>query len=429
MPKAAGQEGWAPMKRDRRPEDVSMKVRVWFSLLLVLLSVAAAAQRPPSDLHLHGDHWTAWNPPVPPADAQVYVVEQADTLWTLAQRFYGDPYLWPQIWEQNQYVLDAHWIYPGDPLIIPGAQAAASDPTGVAGPPLDSGEAAAGEAGAAGEEDPFASSIDGSGPAASSRSVVSGSDGPIPLGYASDIYCTGFIAGLDEAFAYSIASSEYEFLTPSLQPGVGTTIAGAFGKAETEKVGLAVGDIAYLDGGRADGLSPGELLTAVVPGVKVSHPRSNDTIGRFYRYVGRLRVLSAQESTSIAEVVLACDPVPVGAQLKVFEPEPVPLRRLTPMRPVNFPATADEVEGGASIVFSKDQILTLGRGHLVFVDRGEDDDVAPGDVFTVYRRAKRGFPPIVLGEVGILSVHRSTALARILESRYTVYIGDALLPK
>ena len=35
-------------------------------------------------------------------------------------------------------------------------------------------------------------------------------------------------------------------------------------------------------------------------------------------------------------------------------------------------------------------------------------------------------PPIVLGELGILSVFEATSLARILRSRYAVYIGDPL---
>src|SRR6185295_9462414 len=31
----------------------------------------------------------------------------------------GNPYLWPQIWDRNRCITDAHWIYPGDALIIP----------------------------------------------------------------------------------------------------------------------------------------------------------------------------------------------------------------------------------------------------------------------------------------------------------------------
>ena len=30
-----------------------------------------------------------------------------------------NPYLWPQIWDQNRYITDAHWIYPGDPSSCP----------------------------------------------------------------------------------------------------------------------------------------------------------------------------------------------------------------------------------------------------------------------------------------------------------------------
>jgi hypothetical protein len=35
-------------------------------------------------------------------------------------------------------------------------------------------------------------------------------------------------------------------------------------------------------------------------------------------------------------------------------------------------------------------------------------------------------PPVVIGELAILSVHKSSSVAKIIESRYPVYIGDRL---
>src|SRR3954454_301454 len=95
--------------------------RTGFVLAAVLVAGSvspSAASRPPHGLHLVGDHWTAWNPPTPAATDQVHVVAKGDKLWGLAAKYYGNAYLWPQIWEKNKYVLDAHWIYPGDPLIL-----------------------------------------------------------------------------------------------------------------------------------------------------------------------------------------------------------------------------------------------------------------------------------------------------------------------
>ena len=87
--------------------------------LALILSPALSAQSPPKNLKLVGDHWTAWDPPpVVEEGADVYIIQSGDTLWDLAEQFYSDPYLWPQIWERNQYILDAHWIYPGDPLVM-----------------------------------------------------------------------------------------------------------------------------------------------------------------------------------------------------------------------------------------------------------------------------------------------------------------------
>ena len=47
-------------------------------------------------------------------------VEGRESLWVLAQKYYGNPLQWPAIAEANaQTIKDAHWIYPGEVLVIP----------------------------------------------------------------------------------------------------------------------------------------------------------------------------------------------------------------------------------------------------------------------------------------------------------------------
>ncbi len=395
-----------------------------------VVAVAGAQDPPPGDLHLEGDHWTAWNPPSEiPEGVQVHVVQPGDTFWSIAQEYLGDPHLWPQIWEQNQWVLDSHWIYPGDPLLLAGTAVADAyvESEDVMAPPLDEAMVADEGFPGAGDQAPLDSSTYG---IADPEPTA-----PVPLGHESDIYCTGYIGDEDEVFPFHIAASEYDFLSPQLDIRQSSNLEGEFGKAETEKFGLGLGDIVYIEGGRADGLSAGELLTAVDRRKVLRHPRTRERLGRVYQYLGRLRVLSTQTDTSIAEVTELCAPMPVGTSLKYFEPEPIPLRRMTPMRPVNYPARAEDLEGAPTIIGSIEgqttglDLVTLGTGYLVLIDNGAAQDVAPGDIYTIYRFGRRGFPPIVLGELGVLSVFENTSLARILRSRYAIYIGDPLQSK
>ena len=395
---------------------------------MVSLGVSAvdAADRPPKGLHRVGDHWTAWNPPAPDPAVQVYTIVKGDTLWSLAKKYHGDPYLWPQLWEKNQYILDAHWIYPGDPLVVgiqvaPGENLAQAGATGAA---TATAEIPASAPGAPAKPEAK--------PAIEIKGVLSAgaaAGSPIPLGGESDIDCSGYVGELQESFPYAIVGSEYDVLSPKLNSHSGRVQPGLYADVGTVKYGLATGDIIYLNGGRARGMTPGEQLTILNPDREVRHPVTGDVFGRFYRYLGRVRVLSVQEDTAIAEISHSCDPIVVGSRLQVYQPEPVPLARPTAMRPVNYPTSTEKLAGAPTIVLSKDDIVSLGEDSIVWIDRGADAELTPGDIYTIYRLNRSGLPPVVLGELAVLSVHARSSVAKILRSRFTIHIGDRLDPK
>lgn len=50
-------------------------------------------------------------------------VLKGDTLWRITQSAYGDPFLWPSLWEVNKStVSNPHLIYPGQVLVVPSKE-------------------------------------------------------------------------------------------------------------------------------------------------------------------------------------------------------------------------------------------------------------------------------------------------------------------
>jgi hypothetical protein len=353
-----------------------------------------SSSHPPRELHRAGDHWTAYNPPDPatwPAGSKTYTIKQGDTLWGLAQQFFKNAYTWPQLWESNTWITDAHWIYPGDVLLI--------DSEAV---PLASAESPANANNGNGSQSQS--------PAAAAQPASSLSS-PIPLGTEFDVYCYGYIGDPSEPMPNSIAA--WEDAEMRYQPGT-----------VTQDIGGSTGDLVILNGGTATGLVAGDTYIIVHSGDLVTHPRvRTQVVGREYNYIGQLRVLCADDHHARGIITQSCADIHGGDRLKPLPQIPIPLARIP-----DIPEFCDPASGkhnGYIVSAQGGWDTALGEGLLVQVNLGQADQIQPGDFLTVYREnVGPGQPRQVLGEVGVLTTNTHTATGKIVAMRYSMKIGD-----
>ncbi len=341
----------------------------------VLLSGAALAEstRPPTNLKKVGDHWTPWDPP--PAGPGDYIIQKGDTLWDLAGQWLDDPFLWPQIWDENRYILDSHWIYPGDPLVIPGR------PTVVPpeGPPVPDRPETAPPT-----------------PDAGPREVEEPAP-LLPVAYESDVYCSGFVDASNTVSDVTIAGHEQE------------------GELMGE------GHVLYLNQGRNQGIETGSEWAVLRHTYDVRHPVTKESMGRYVKRLGRLRVMATQANTSIAVIDMSCEDIHDGDELVPWAEIPIPLMSAMP----EFDRWGVEPTGGATgyIVAVKDDLAAVGTGHLITVDLGANAGMRPGDMLALYRE-NGDLPRIMLGHAVVLTVEPGNATARITASVRESMIGD-----
>jgi len=343
----------------------------------------STSTRPPKNLKQVGDHWTPWEPP--PATSESYLIQRGDTLWDLSGKWLGDPHLWPQVWDQNRYVLDSHWIYPGDPLAVPGKPNVVPPegitPAAEAQPPA--AETGAETAAAAPEEAPAPS-----GPTTPSM---------IALADAHDLYCSGWV--------------ETERQPSTLM------VAGA----ELEKEMQGTGDVLFLNQGRNQGIAAGNEYLVVRPDHKVVHPATKEKMGTFMQRMGHVRVLCAQENTATAVVVGSCEGMRAGDELLPWQEMPSPtLERIPPVDRCMEPSGLAQgyvVDGGA------DELISVAGGNVVATDLGNEAGIKPGSLLTLFRD-NGDLPRLVLGQAVVLTVDGPTSTAKILHSAREVRRGD-----
>jgi len=347
---------------------------------------AAPEAAPSSDLRTGpatvSPHWSKYKyPESVPEGASYYIVVRGDTLWDISKRFLGNPYLWPQIWDQNRYITDAHWIYPGDPLVLPAVALIAER---------------AGEAGGEGLAEPGEEGLPGEGETGEGTGSAL-----FPITEEATMQCAPYLLQSREDESLYVVGSEH---------GAG-------------KVSLADRDILYLSKGSNAGVRAGDVYTLGHVAYEVRHPRSGRGLGRKFDVTGWVRVILVEENTASAVVEQSCADIHAGDYLKPFERVSVPLAL---RRPPADRMTPPSGKAQGSIVDIAEDAVIAGTGHIVLIDLGSQEGLAPGNILTVFRIMYPSVPTSrnVVGEIAVLTVRESSATAKVMFSNDAISPGD-----
>lgn len=399
------------------------------------------------------EHWSPYAYPREiPEGVPHHIVVDGDTFWALAGQYLGDPLLWPQLYQLNSYIVDPDLIYPGDPILMNVGVVVndASIAQSVEG--QDGNAVADGSAGSSSGTNPegseysevqeFSEASEGSGENQSAEDNAGGEQVAdrastdlesgdfdsefviLPAGSRSDMECSTYIYQKEKKsdalpFDFLIAGSENRFLTQ-----------------------FSFGDILYLNKGTNAGVQPGELYSVRRILRDVHHPDGTKKVfafsqGRKYLgtaidQVGVVRIVAVQEKNATAMVTANCGDLKLGDFLVPFEQEPIPL--ITEL-PVIDRWKKINTEGSGTIVLAEDDLASFGTGSLCSVDLGIDKNIAPGDLFLVYRKnpnsnTKKGhdLPDIYLGYAVALRVVANTTVVRVINTHTSIAVGDRVVP-
>lgn len=259
-----------------------------------------------------------------------HTVERGDTLWDLSQRYLGSPWYWPKVWSYNPEIANPHWIYPGNEVrfFASGEEVPTQVEVGAPEKDIDEGE------------------------------------------LYDNVNVVGQI-GFRPKSSLSVAAPGFVTNREVEEAG---KIYGSF----AENTELTYADHIYVKfGKKAPRL--GEIYLVFRNGGEVIHPVTGQPVGYITRILAEVKVIRVEKNNAGTvqiwkqyDEVLRDDLVgPVG--------EPV-VRQVAP-RP-----NERDVKDAYVVADTRIHPTMMAEQQTVIVDKGADDGVKVGNVFTIFRQ-------------------------------------------
>ncbi len=301
-----------------------------------------------------------------------YTVQKGDTLWDLSQKFSDTPWQWPELWKENNQIANPHRIYPGERIRLYRRRGAHG-----------SGEGSQGGQGG-------------------KRPVEDGLAMTKMLGFQyAAIERVGFIRK---------------------EP---VSLHGTIFKVEGHKQMISTGDLVYIRPAKDFSLDPGNKYTIYRTLKPIKNRQTNKFIGIQHLLAGTVEITLKRPEFVLGRVVAAYRPIKVGDLLMPFH------RRLPQIQIQDSP---QGLQG--QIIDDEEHTAMFAESAIAFIDKGEQEGVAPGQLYWVYKQEKYRInpedkydvtlTPVLLGELLVLHTEKTTATVMITDSRQAIHAGDKI---
>jgi LysM repeat protein len=303
----------------------------------------------------------------------IYIIKRGDTLWGLSERFIKDPNYWPNMWSKNDQITNPHVIYPGQKVRV------------------------------------FADRLE----------FVP--IGPAPRDSAAAAKSADIAQDVMEERRFSILGSEGFLMEKESRP-YGSVIG-----AHHDRIMTGVDDIVYTDIGTVNGVRGGEKFSIFRTEGTVSHPVTNEIMGKKIIPLGTLQLTDLEQTASRAIITRNFKEITPGSYLTPYRND----RR----REVSLKMATRDLKG--YIIESYSGSHTIAAGDIVYIDLGSTQGAVPGNMLYIVRdvnldrsitegRVDR-LPQELLGALVILETGKKTASALVVKSIDAIYKGDKLI--
>ncbi len=210
------------------------------------------------------------------------------------------------------------------------------------------------------------------------------------------------------------------FIASKPVPSLGSIVG-----SQDETWNLTEGDLVYVRLEPGMQVKAGDQFYLTSLGREVIHPITKKSLGHLLRIPGVVVILDGNGPTVPARIHKSFFQVRYGDTLIS------PPASLSPAMPIR---QSERIQG--MVVASPEGEENITEGLAVYIDRGSQDGVIPGDLFTIYQtpyyieEAKKDggkLPQLKVGEGVVVFVNAETSTMLVTKSSQGLYVGDTIV--
>lgn len=212
--------------------------------------------------------------------------------------------------------------------------------------------------------------------------------------------------------ARTYAAGSIQRVTP--QDGMVNLITGD-NQTVGNRMRLGMNDVFYLKLNNPAEAAVGDLYTVYKRTRKVYHPATGQYLGYLITKLAVVQVVQVDDQLTTTKAVRAFGAAAPGDPVMKFSAPTV-------AETTGVPAS-DDVSGMVIDLQADFQMTLVAQRNIVYLDRGSEDGVRPGDRMDLIRYGG-ALPPRQVGEVKVLSTEARTSTALVTKSVSRVLVGD-----